>query len=125
MASTAEVELKIYKSVLSSMFPNHQVVHVWSDNPKIKKLFQTIENIKIVSEQKDADILMLYKTKCKVPDKIIFIGNYALLKQCKDKAVGGFYWQKGRPNLLFLRENLKAHNIVLPKKLEEFIEDKI
>jgi hypothetical protein len=124
MASTVEVELKIYKSILGSIFPNKQTVSIWSDNKQKRELFKAIARVKIVSNQEDADIFILYKTKCRLTSKPIFVGTYALLKQCK-RAIGGFYWQKGRPNLLFLRKNLKTHDILLSKELEEYLEDEI
>ncbi|MEA2100001.1 MAG: hypothetical protein U9P72_07715 [Campylobacterota bacterium] len=125
IASTSDVELKIYKNILSSIFPNKKAIKVWSDNSKKKKLFDKIDKVEIVSNQNSADILILYKQKPQTSDKIVFIGTYRLLKKYHKEAIGGFYWQKGRPNLLFLRKNLNSHNIHLSKDLEKFIEDNI
>ncbi len=125
VASTVGIELKIYGNILDTLLPEEQTISVWTDNPKKRQLFDSIRRVKIVSDSEDANILILYKTKCFNTDKIIFIGTYTLLKQCKNRAIGGFYWQKGRPNLIFLRNNLQRHTIRLSPELEEFIEDEI
>ncbi len=125
VASTVGIELKIYGNILDNLLPEKQIISIWTDNPKKRELLDSIRRVKMVSDAKDANILILYNTKCFSTDKIIFIGTYALLKQCKDKAIGGFYWQKGRPNLVFLRNNLQRHTVHLSQELEEFIEDEI
>jgi len=37
--------------------------------------------------------------------------------------VGGFFWQKGRPNIIFLERRIKALHIQLPQDLQEFVDE--
>ncbi|MCF6200556.1 MAG: hypothetical protein L3J42_00265 [Hydrogenimonas sp.] len=123
-ASATEKERAIYKTILNAIFPDKKVIYVWLDNPKKRAIFEKIDRVKVVKNDKDADILILYNSFDNPPEnKIIFADGYLVFEHLKDKLVGGFYWQKGRPNLIFLKKNLKDHNISLPKSLKEYIED--
>jgi len=43
----------------------------------------------------------------------------------KKDIVGGFYWQKGRPNILFLKDNIDKYNIKLPSSMKQYIESEL
>lgn len=51
---------------------------------------------------------------------IIFVTNYQLLSVSED-VVGAFYWRKGRPQLLFIKNRLDKHNVVLPEEYKSFM----
>ena len=123
-ASPAEKERNIYRTILNAIFPDKTVIHVWLDNPKKREIFEKIKRVKVVKDHDKADILILYKS-FDVPsnNKIIFADGYLVFEHFKNRLVGGFYWQKGRPNLVFIKKNLKDHNISLPPTLKEYIED--
>ncbi len=40
----------------------------------------------------------------------------------RENCVGAFYWKKGRPNILFIRERLLRKRIKLPPEYNRFIE---
>ncbi len=124
LASAIDKERNIYRAILNAIFPEKKVIYVWLDNPKRKDVFKKISRVEIVDNRDKADILILYNT-FDVPDdnKIIFADGYLVFEHFKDRLVGGFYWQKGRPNLVFLKKNLKDHNITLPESLKDYIED--
>ncbi len=124
LASPQDTEKKIYKTILSSIFPKKSTILVWSDNPKKQKILSKIANVKIIQNKDDADILIINKSyDINATNKKIFADGYLVFKHYKDAIIGGFYWQKGRPNLIFLRKNLKDHNISLPNSLKNYIED--
>ena len=124
-ASTVDIERKIYGEILHTVFPNKEVVYVWSDN-QISSL-TGIEGVKVVRDLESADIVILknHLQDEQIKTKVVFVKNYYLLKEYKDFAIGGFYWQKGRPNILFLEKNLQKFNIKLSNGLENFIEDEL
>jgi len=125
-ASAFEVEKKIYTIILSVIFPQQQKIKIWSDDKKSKKLFQNLPlNIKLVRNKNQADILFIFHTFGIKTNKKVFVGRYRLLKEYKNQAIGGFYWQKGRPNLIFLHKNIDFFNIKLPSDMKEFEEDEI
>jgi hypothetical protein len=123
-ASKIEIEEKIYKEILYTIFPYKQTIKVWCDTNDLYFL-NDISKVKILNNINDADILIIeheLKDK-KYKNKIIFVRNYHLLKMYKSFVIGGFYWQKGRPNILFIRKNIDKFNIKLFNGLENFIED--
>lgn len=125
LASDMQYELKIYKTLLHNLFPKKQTIKVWSDCSKKKKIFSQLHHIKIVDNSNDADILIVQNQKNLPKDKIIFATNYLILEHYKKEAIGGFYWKKGRPNILFLKSNLSRHNIHLPVSFNDFIEERL
>jgi len=40
----------------------------------------------------------------------------------RENCVGAFFWKKGRPNILFIRERLRKKRIKLPPEYNRFIE---
>ncbi len=123
-ASPTDKERNIYRTILNAIFPDKTVIRVWIDNPKKRKIFENIARVEVVENNKEADILILYHTfDVPVDNKIVFADGYLVFEHFKNRLVGGFYWQKGRPNLVFIKKNLKDHNISLPPSLKEYIED--
>ena len=125
LASDAQYELKIYKTLLNNVFPKKQTIKVWSDCPEKKNMFSHLHNIIIVKNINNADIMIVQKQKNLPQNKIIFATNYLILKNYKKEAIGGFYWKKGRPNILFLKANLSRHHINLPPSFNDYIEDSL
>ncbi len=123
-ASPVDKERSIYRTILNAIFPDKEVIHVWLDNPKKRAIFEKIKRVEVVNDHKRADILILYNSfDVPADNKIIFADGYLVFEHFKNRLVGGFYWQKGRPNLVFIKKNLKDHNISLPPTLKEYIED--
>ena len=81
-------------------------------------------NLNIVTECSNADLVILSTTK-KIPqecsNKILFGTRYSHLKN--PNVIGSFFWQKGRPNILFYEKRLKRHNIKLSPSFDKYIEN--
>ena len=81
-------------------------------------------NLKIVTECKEADIVILSTTH-DIPKecakKLLFGSRYSHMKN--SNVIGSFFWQKGRPNILFYQKRLKEHNIKLDSSFNRYIED--
>jgi hypothetical protein len=121
-SSNNSFEVKLYDKIFSSMFPQKAVIKVWSDSDEKVSFLTKIPKVVIVNNQNEADILFVTKQKDIVSQKMKFVTSYQLLKKYRQSAVGGFYWKKGRPNILFLEANLNKYNISLPKSFNEYIE---
>ncbi len=128
-ASALNVEKRIYEEVLRAIFPEKRIVKVWSDSKNMKRAVSTIRWVHTVSDPDKADILLVNNPetlkKIKEGKLIIFVGSYTLLKEHQDMAIGGFFWQKGRPNLVFIKRNIERFDIKLPKKFEDYVEDRV
>lgn len=81
-------------------------------------------NLKIVTECKDADIIILSTTR-DIPKecnkKLLFGSRYSHLKN--PNVIGAFFWQKGRPNILFYQKRLNTHHIKLDSSFNRYIEE--
>jgi len=125
------------------------IIHLFADNNSIqnikKEILTTISqllvkkpNIKIYINSNEFNNLNLYDNNiikvnsCKKADicfvdkfpnskNIVFATNYYLYYENKNTA-GAFFWQKGRPVILFRKEFLISHSIKLPAQYSEFIE---
>lgn len=120
-ASVQHVEQEIYDKIFSSIFAGKKVVKIWIDD---ENDFYNLKSKRFVFVKKpeQADILIVNHSKDIVSNKPIFVRKYYLLKKYKNRAIGGFYWQKGRPNIIFLKSNLLKYNIHLPNDLNLYIE---
>jgi len=124
-ASKIEIERKIYTTLFQAIFTEVKHVKIWSDEPSKVEIFKKIKILSIVQDKKEADILMIFHTHDIVDKKIKFVGTYELLKDYQKDAIGGFFWQKGRPNILFLQENLEKYHIDLSNKFQNYIKKKL
>ena len=81
-------------------------------------------NLKIVTECKDANIIILSTTR-DIPKecnkKLLFGSRYSHLKN--PNVIGAFFWQKGRPNILFYQKRLNTHHIKLNSSFNRYIEE--
>ena len=122
-ASQQEYEIKILSAIADALFPNTRVVKVWTDTQKNIIFLKNIKKVQTVSSIEEAEILFLTKDNDIESNKMKFVTSYQLLKRYKSTTLGGFYWKKGRPNILFIRENLIKYNKTLPASMSKYIED--
>ena len=81
-------------------------------------------NLNIVTECSNADLVIL-STISEIPEecsnKILFGTRYSHLKN--PNVIGSFFWQKGRPNILFYEKRLQKNNIKLDPSFNKYIEE--
>ncbi|HEX5329900.1 hypothetical protein [Sulfuricurvum sp.] len=79
-----------------------------------------------VHECSDADIAIVSSINqiqgCK--NQIILVTKYSLLNELSE-AIGAFYWQKGRPNLVFIRSRLAEKKVRLNNEYAKHIDERI
>ena len=91
---------------------------------EIESIKKYPKDLKITTNCSDADVVVLSTLKnipstCK--DKILFGTRYSHLKN--NNVVGAFFWQKGRPNILFYKKRLDKYNIRLGSGFDKYIEN--
>jgi hypothetical protein len=120
-ASDIELATKIYKTIAvavtssaSPVFYIHGDIRELHDNRQIRRTDRCTE----------ADIVVI-STFSGLPaeclDKPLFASSYRLFRQ-HDEIVGAFFWQKGRPNIIFSAERLQQRNIRLGTEFAPYIE---
>ncbi|WP_152184767.1 hypothetical protein [Sulfurimonas indica] len=108
---------KVIIAVTTKEYPE---VYIYKEN---KALEQFPGKLKIVNSCKEADIVIITTLKnlpeaCK--EKILFGTRYSHLRD--NRVVGAFFWQKGRPNILFYKRRLERYNIKLDASFDKYIE---
>jgi len=110
----SDLNIEKINGVLSSIkSDNRPLTYYASDIGFMNKL-----NISKVNSPKKADILLFPKNK-KVK-KIIIVDSFNDLKNNK-KSIGAIYTKKGRTQIIFVEERLKAKGLKLSPKYSEYI----
>jgi len=109
---------KIANAVTQKTNPN---VYIYSEIESIEKY---PINLVLINNCSKSDIVFLSTIK-NIPkecsNKILFGTRYSHLKDTR--VIGAFFWQKGRPNILFYRDRLEKNNIKLDSSFNKYIED--
>lgn len=123
-ASIQKIEKEICAKILLSLFKQKSIIKVWNNSDRAFKNLNSGRFL-FVRSPRQADIIIVDHYEDIKANKPIFVRKYYLLRKYKNRAVGGFYWQKGRPNIIFIKPNLKKFNIKLPSEFSDFIEESI
>ena len=121
IASDITLAHEIYASIFQALIPN-QKAKIYTQS-SIEALNLASNSYLLVNNCKNADIIVITKRipKGDCQAKILFGTRYRHLKE--PNVVGAFFWQKGRPNILFKGEVLSRYNITLPHAFEPYIEE--
>jgi len=119
-----DIERKICTQLISAIFQNKKTIKVYSLCPQLSQKNTKDSHIILVNTPQQADLIITNKYVDFTVDKPIFVRKYYLLQKYKNRAVGGFYWQKGRPNIIFEEKSLKKFDITLPERFQQYIEYK-
>ena len=119
-ANDLTIEKKIYEVIFDAVSYKANPA-VYTDVP-IASLELTTDKFTRTNVCKEADIVIVTKNTidARCLKKIILGTRYRHLK--KPYVLGAFFWQKGRPNIVFKRRNLIKKRVNLPKSLQEFVE---
>lgn len=125
-ASEINTATKIVEAITSVVNTNDASVWIEKEDIGIKKFLNT-KAFTTSEECEDIGVFLIKKThpfvlKCK--NKPIVVLDYDLLKKY-DNAVAAFFWKKGRPNIVFIKDRVKKFNIQLPKSYEVYQEERI
>ena len=108
----------LVKEITKKASPN---VYLFTGNSSIE---QYPGSLNIVTGCDKADLIILSTTQ-NIPKecltKILFGTRYSHLKN--PNVVGAFFWQKGRPNILFYKERLERNSIKLHSSFDKYIEN--
>lgn len=116
-----QIESSIFKEVIGAMVKTDKPkVFIYKENNSLQKHSDGLE---LVYSCSNADVVVVSTLK-NLPDlcfdKIIFGTKYSHLKD--SRVVGAFFWQKGRPNILFYKDRLDKNDIKLDSSFDKYIE---
>ena len=98
-------------------------LNVCLDDKDLESPKKYAKSLKFVSCSK-ADIVFTSKTKdinMKCKTGLVFATSYYLYRH-SPMVVGAFFWQKGRPNIIFRKKQLEKLGIKLPREFSKYVE---
>lgn len=113
---------KIMEKISSALIHKNKILVFSEDskNTNIVKFSTKLQN-SLFCEEADIVLTNVNMTSLCNEKVLLFTTNYLSFINSPD-AIGAFFYQKGRPNIIFREENLKKHNITLPKEFDKYIE---
>ncbi|MEA3418580.1 MAG: hypothetical protein U9Q90_04195 [Campylobacterota bacterium] len=136
MALDKKNTLKIYDQIFSSLVDRPQI-YVFTDDKEYRDVFRRSKSFILTERFEMSDIILITSEeefgkirqemlagKFVAKKPILFSTSYRLLKRSTD-IVGALYWEKGRSQLLFIKDRLKKHQIELPQEYKIFLIDEL
>ena len=125
-ASEKMYSSKIIQNIIDVMNGKNHSLWLNEDNKLSQEMINSSE-FKKVSSCKDASVLVITSEK-EIPrqctNKPMLVLEYDLLEK-HSNAVSAFFWQKGRPNIVFIKKRLQRFSISLPPTYEKYVEEQI
>lgn len=108
---------------ISTLLIKKENIFIMTNDLRNQKIILYSKKMKKTSSCNNVDMIITHSKNVPKCDKnvLVFATNYLAFKALPD-AIGAFFYQKGRPNIIFREENLKKHNIVLPNEFNKYIE---
>ena len=120
-----ELEAKIISNIANSSIKDEIILYI----PNISKIEKKIySKYFILSNSCENSNFVFVKQMikedelCSINKKLFFTNNYKKLLS-NDRYFGAFFWNKSRPNIVFIKDRLIQNKINLPNTYEQFIED--
>lgn len=122
LGNQLNTETKIMDKIFYALTQKNRI-KVFADNKNSIDVVIKSSKMFYKSSCNDADIIYTNSRtleKCD-KDKLIFSTDYLSFKSLPT-AIGAFFYQKGRPNIIFRKEILEKHNIKLSKEFSKYID---
>lgn len=124
-AHESTIAAKIIDKAVVSLFDG-RIINAWGETDEQKEIIRQSSKMEPVNDPRNAHFLIIAG---KIPSglstqNILFTTEYELLAK-DERFIGAFFWQKGRPNLLFLRSRLQKANLSLGHEFDKYIEDEL
>ena len=130
-ALESESTIRLYEHIFAALSRSHPIA-VYVEDPEYREVFLNAKSIVLAKDVGSADVVLVTKRAMlekvlhlkRKKGAVLFATSYRMLEDSKE-VIGASYWKKGRVQLLFVAERLKAHGIVLPDEYEKFTVDEL
>jgi len=112
---------KIFDKIFDAMFTQKSIV-VYTVNKEYQDVVVAATSLQLSKSPELADIILV-DSKYEVPkgnNYIIFTTDSSVFKR-NENAVGAFYWEHGRPKIIFLQSRLNTKGITLSDAFQRYI----
>jgi hypothetical protein len=113
---------KIYDKLFFSIYKKNTIL-VYTPNQTYKSMLQNSQILKNVETIEEATVIIISNQNeitPKMGNKTIFAANYEVFRD-NENAIGAFYWNKGRPEIVFSQSRLLGKNLSVSQDLEKYI----
>ncbi len=112
----------IYEKILHAISSKNSI-NIYTHSPKYQKVIQSASSLELVANIQDADILLLTditRIPKNINRKIAFSDSRIILSEVPS-VVGSFYWEHGRPKIIFLKKRLDEYKITLDPTFHKYL----
>lgn len=122
------LEQKIMNRILRALTGKSAGIHVYFAGRRLPQSLLKNPDVILTPRPENADVVLVGSRR---PDarlahlhKPLLTLDYGTLRDYPN-AVGAYFWQKGRPNIIMIRARLDRERIRLPAEFDRYIEDSI
>jgi hypothetical protein len=111
---------KIYDKLFYAVFKKEDI-KVYVNDDEYKKIILSSQYLKLTQEIENSDIIIITKVEDinKIKNKIAFSIEKEFLDQ-NENIIGAFYWNKGNPEIIFIKNRLEKHNLNLLESFKKY-----
>ncbi|BCD68086.1 hypothetical protein [Nitratiruptor sp. YY09-18] len=126
-ASNADlIKASLFSLIVELLNRDNPYVQIYINSKEYQNIPKYIKKFKFTNNCVNADIifvdsLSLLQKEC-IYDHKIFVTSYYDFVHNKDKVIGAFFWQKGRPTIIFNKKMLEYFGVKLPPKYNKYID---
>lgn len=113
---------KIYDKLFYGIFQKDKIL-VYAKEPLYKSMILSAQNLQLTENIDEAAIVIITspnELNNRIKNKIIFATTNQIFQE-NENAIGAFYWQKGRPEIIFSAQRLNKLSINISNDLERFV----
>jgi len=119
-----ELEAKIISKISSDLLKKRTKIYIPNISNKEKEIYSKYFDLS--EECSSADFVFdkndLASYDCQESNVVYFTNNYRRLMS-DGRYVGAFFWNKSRPNIVFIKNRLDKNGMNLSKEYKKYIED--
>ena len=120
------LKARLFSLIIDLLEQNKTNITIFINSKEYKNIPYFIKKYQYTDDCIEADILFVdtldnLPKQC-IEEHKIFVTRYRDFIFNKNKIIGAFFWQKGRPTIIFNRKKLNDFGVVLPKKYNKYIE---
>ncbi len=115
-----ETASKIFDKLFYAVLQKEEIF-VFTKDEEYKKVIINSKYLKIVDDSTKCDIILANdKNDFKSSNnKMVFTTQKELLDE-QENVIGAFYWNKGKPEIIFLKERIEKNNLKLQEGFEKY-----
>lgn len=120
LAFDIETASKIYDKLFYAVFKKEDI-KVYVNDDEYKKMISLSQYLKLTQKIENSDIIIITKEEelNEIKDKVAFTIDKELLEK-NANIIGAFYWNKGIPEIIFLKERLVKYKLDLSESFKKY-----